>query len=247
MRWPSNRVPVAIARQDCQTWPAVSTTNFTHDQQCQQVGVTITDVTRSRPRFHEEIGNFLIALRDERGWSLRQAAAIAKQKGLNALTRQILLRLEHGQVKNPEVDVLRALATLYGVPYQDVAQRFIERIFGLRVSFPKTHMNPPHGVTLALRARHDTEEARLLTGGEDAGAAETTARENEEAANIAELESIDSIVAALESAEDTIRRSRLALVTEHTSDARPDSPQFDRGHPTVRPKTARKIRRHRRG
>lgn len=84
-----------------------------------------------RPVFHPEVGAFFRALREEHGWNQRQAASIAERKGLTALTRQVLLRLEAGKTKNPEPVVIRALAALYDVPYEGLVARWVEHRFGV--------------------------------------------------------------------------------------------------------------------
>lgn len=84
-----------------------------------------------RPVFHPEIGLFFKGLREKRGWTQRQAEDIAARRNLASLTRQVLWRLESGKVKNIEPDVLRDAATLYELPYTQVAARFIADRYGL--------------------------------------------------------------------------------------------------------------------
>lgn len=88
---------------------------------------------RKRPVFHPELATFFRHLRAGRGWSLRGAASQAQRWKLTPLTYQALFRLERGQVKNPEPEVLKALATLYDMPYDTLAGRFIEQRYGLRL------------------------------------------------------------------------------------------------------------------
>lgn len=71
-----------------------------------------------RPVFYPDLGEYFEGLRAAEGWSQSDAARFAAQRGLTALTRQVLLRLENGATKNPEPDVLRAVADLYGQDYQ---------------------------------------------------------------------------------------------------------------------------------
>lgn len=87
---------------------------------------------RQRPVFYKELGEFFAALRPS-DWTQSDAARYAKRRGLKALSRNVLLRLEKGQVKNPEPDVLKALATLYDMPYETLAGRFIEQRYGIRL------------------------------------------------------------------------------------------------------------------
>src|SRR6185503_14598728 len=53
-----------------------------------------------------------------------------------ALTRQVLLRLETGQTKNPEPQVLKAIAALYDLDYSDVVQRFVSARYGAARDLP---------------------------------------------------------------------------------------------------------------
>lgn len=104
-------------------------------------GVRIADVPRVRPVFYPELGAFFTELRTNRAWTMRQTAALADRKGLNALTRQVLFRLEKGQIKNPEPDVLQAVAQLYDVPYPELVTRFVSRRYGIDLASNK---NPSH-------------------------------------------------------------------------------------------------------
>jgi transcriptional regulator with XRE-family HTH domain len=87
-------------------------------------------VPRVRPKYHPAMGLFFKELRESRDWSQRQAAAIAERRGLTELSRQILFRLERGQIKNPEPEVLRDVAALYDLSYADVVERFISARYG---------------------------------------------------------------------------------------------------------------------
>lgn len=79
---------------------------------------------RKRPVFLPACGRFLEELRVAKGWSLRQAASIARRQRLDPLNYQVLFRLEKGQTKKPSAATLKALADLYEVDYQDVVDRF---------------------------------------------------------------------------------------------------------------------------
>ena len=89
---------------------------------------------RVRPAFHPELGLFFRKLRTDRGWTMRQAATIAaKRPEQRPLTRQVLLRIEGGQIKNPEPDVLRALAGLYKVDYEALVGMFFAQRYGIDI------------------------------------------------------------------------------------------------------------------
>lgn len=113
---------------------------------CQQQNVATGNATRfevlasgqmrRRPVYFKELGDFLIALREGKKWQQAHAAARAKRRGLVALTRQVLLRLEKGQTKSPDPDALRAVAALYGVDYVDLVIRMMNERYGLGHDLP---------------------------------------------------------------------------------------------------------------
>jgi hypothetical protein len=102
-----------------------------------QGGIACESV-RKRPVFHPELGKFFEGLRDARKWSLRGTASLAERRGLNPpLTYQVLFRLEAGQIKNPEPDVLRAIAALYELGYEHVVARFVEQRYAIASDLPR--------------------------------------------------------------------------------------------------------------
>lgn len=80
---------------------------------------------RERPVHHQALGEYFVGLREQKAWAQNEAAELAQRRGLRALSRQVLLRLERGQIKNPEPAVLKAAALLYGVPYLDIVRKFV--------------------------------------------------------------------------------------------------------------------------
>ena len=94
----------------------------------------------TRPVFHPKIGDFFTGLRESKGWTQRQAEHIAKRKRLTALTRQVLWRLEKGKTKNIEPEKLRQLAVLYGVPYEQLLERFIPQRYGIARGSSEEHV-----------------------------------------------------------------------------------------------------------
>lgn len=208
-----------------------------------------------RPRFHTAIGEYLKGLREAKQWTMRQAADIASRRaGSGALTRQVMLRMEWGQVKNPKAVVLRAYAALYGIRYEDLARRYVESNY--------SHVYDTHvGSDLAWPPRH-TEPEESLTGGIHDGGAETevslSTAHDELRANLSELasetEELDagSALDALESVEHDlqrvgaiIRRSRIALVLGRTPNPRVSPPERISGSADLRPKANRQTRRRR--
>ena len=103
--------------------PRVSTTETTSAVAWENV--------RRRPVYHPELGSFFRELRKSQGWTLRQAGDIAHRRGLTSLSRQVLFRLERGQTKNPEPEVLQALAKLYNFSYSVLVGRLTKARYGL--------------------------------------------------------------------------------------------------------------------
>jgi transcriptional regulator with XRE-family HTH domain len=92
---------------------------------------------RERPVYFPRLGAYLRGLRtakqhtDPRWKQQTFAEQSAKAHGLVRLTRQVILRMEKGQVKDPDPDVLRSFADLYGVPFVMVFAEFIQEKYGV--------------------------------------------------------------------------------------------------------------------
>jgi len=125
-----------------------------------------------RPVFHPELGAFFEELREKRGWTQSQAADLAQRRDLHVLTRQVLLRLEDGKTKNPEPEVLRAVAVLYEVPYDDLVAKWVATRFGTALSAEGRDL-----------VRHSGGEDRRIgdggVGGDDSIAARALERERQ--------------------------------------------------------------------
>jgi transcriptional regulator with XRE-family HTH domain len=112
---------------------------------------------------YKELGDFFIGLRAARGWTQSHAADIAQRRELAPLTRQVLLRLERGQTKDPSPGVLKAIASLYEIPHEEVVRRLAAVKYG--VSLTPDHftevMEREFGDGAERRARDDDEAALL--------------------------------------------------------------------------------------
>lgn len=84
-----------------------------------------------RPIFLKELGDFFASLREGRGWTQSDAARYAKQKQLGGLSRNVILRLEAGKIKNPEPGTLRAVALLYDLSYDATVKEYTRVRFGI--------------------------------------------------------------------------------------------------------------------
>lgn len=83
-----------------------------------------------RPVFHAELGAELAKLREkDMGWTQEQVVRFAKQKGLE-VGMGALKSLEAGKTKFPDADILKALSTLYEVPYEDLVLKFVRANYG---------------------------------------------------------------------------------------------------------------------
>ena len=87
----------------------------------------------ARPVFHEDLGALLVSLRKDRNLGQRQVAKIAERRGL-PLSQQVLLRLEKGKTKNVEPETLRALASVYGLSYEELAGWWIKHRYGVKTA-----------------------------------------------------------------------------------------------------------------
>lgn len=115
-----------------------------------------------RPVFHPDLGRYFAELRKAHGWKQSQAAHFAARRGLAALTRQVLLRLENGKTKNPEPDVLRAVGDLYGVPYEQLVTRCVEAQYGVELRPARPGEARPAAWGQPGLAAGDEDELRLL-------------------------------------------------------------------------------------
>lgn len=136
--------------EDKSTWNALSTANFCGGLQYIPTPNDHHDPMADRPVFHPDIGKFLADRREEKGWTQRQAIDIAQRRGI-ALGLGPLRFLELGRTKYPDADLLRAVAKLYGLSFDKLAQRFAEANYGVLFDLPG------HG--------SDQESRRPLDGG----------------------------------------------------------------------------------
>jgi len=133
--------------------------------------------TQPRRVFSAEIGEFFRSLRRGRKLGLRQAASIAqkmadKRPELRPLTRNTLQRLEKGRTKNPEPELLRAIASLYDIPFPNLLVAYIRERYQL--SEADIDLLRP-----ALGLEHGSDE--VIPGGQDSGSAEASDRRVEPA------------------------------------------------------------------
>jgi len=80
-----------------------------------------------------EFGAFLATLREGFRWKQSQAANIAGRRGIR-VSYQALRGLESGVTQSPEPELLRSLAQLYRVPYEELVRRFVEERYGVSMA-----------------------------------------------------------------------------------------------------------------
>ena len=83
-----------------------------------------------RTFYEGELGQYFRGLRENQGWSLRQAVRIAEERRL-PVTLGALRWLEGGFTKNPEAELIQALAKLYGESYGTVVQEVARHVFAI--------------------------------------------------------------------------------------------------------------------
>lgn len=103
-------------------------------------GRTMTVPTMTaRKVFSVELGRFFVQLRESTGegkrrWTQRQAAQIADNRGLSALTKGTLWRLEAGKIKHPSAQVLHDVAALYRRPYDVIVREVVRIVYDIAPS-----------------------------------------------------------------------------------------------------------------
>jgi transcriptional regulator with XRE-family HTH domain len=119
---------------------------------------------RDRPNYYKDLAAFLVGLRTARKWNQSRAVKEAHRKGLTAITRQILLRMENGQVKDPDVEVLQQLARLYGQDERVILNSLLREKYRVEIDLLRQPSAVPSGETTdalhvqiaQLQARYDT-------------------------------------------------------------------------------------------
>ena len=87
---------------------------------------------RQRPVVRNRgLGNYFQELRENRGWTLSRAVLLADQRRL-PITRGALKWLEGGLTKNPDPELIRALSTLYGEPYESIVQEVTKHVYAIK-------------------------------------------------------------------------------------------------------------------
>lgn len=170
-----------------------------------------------RPIVHKEFGEYVEGLRTAKGWEHQMdAARYAAQRGVKVVTRNKLVRLESGKTRNPSAELLRGIARLYEVPYEEVVSVYTRYQFGIDLAIVRDQ--PRHVRTGQL-------EPQLEGGGSVVKThAETGLQQDSRAAVLADT------------ARDVIHRlvNTLAAVGEpiHLEDAStPDVKPPSRGRP----------------
>lgn len=78
----------------------------------------MTDTDATAARTGSALGRHLAAIRNDRGYSLRQVAELTTPPVSNAYLSQI----EKGKIKQPSPNILHALARLYKTSYEQLMQ-----------------------------------------------------------------------------------------------------------------------------
>lgn len=123
----------------------------------------VAQAARQRPVFHERYGQDLKALREAHGWSVQQAVNLAIGKGHRGLTWNKLTWLESGKTKLPDRDTLEAIAAIYELRYEELAEHYIQANYGTEVFRRARGTKKRAAARLAPRTPAiSAEERRLL-------------------------------------------------------------------------------------
>lgn len=201
---------------------------------------SMADVPKG-PGPHAEFGEWIREKRRcAKNRTQPKAVLAARRLGLHLITQGKLTHLERGWNRNPDPELLRQVATLFQVPYEEVVAHWVAHRFGTTTSA---------GAPLASHSRHAVAEEAALMGGSDESdetQARTKSEDDDIQKGLSELQALTDIVSSLESAEDSIRRARLALTERRAPDPRDPSPKLGQSDPYLRPKPNRQTRRRRR-
>lgn len=129
---------VTPPRFDCQQLNGATVNNAPQ-------AVIASEEMRRRPVYSKDLGEFFTSLREAHGWNQSEAAEFAHRRGHKPLTRQVLLRLERGQTKNPEPEVLRSVAKLYGISYPRIIAAVVKCRYNIDVT-DRAALNTETGV-----------------------------------------------------------------------------------------------------
>jgi transcriptional regulator with XRE-family HTH domain len=100
------------------------------------------DPVSARPVYHLGIGKELRDVRERKHWSAKQVCQFASSKGFPQVTPQSLRGLETGQTQYPDADVIRGVAAVFDLRYEQLAWRYITANYGLRPEFSLPDVEP---------------------------------------------------------------------------------------------------------
>jgi transcriptional regulator with XRE-family HTH domain len=98
-----------------------------------------------RPVFNAELGSYFATLREQRGWTQRQATELARRRGIQGIAKQTIWRIEQGKVKHPEAETLRAFSLLYSVPFDDLVGRYVQGQYGIEARLDREEVTTVEG------------------------------------------------------------------------------------------------------
>jgi transcriptional regulator with XRE-family HTH domain len=78
----------------------------------------MTDENPSATRAGSALGNHLAAIRNDRGYSLRQVEGLTN----NVISNAYLSQIESGKIQQPSPNILHALANVYRISYEQLME-----------------------------------------------------------------------------------------------------------------------------
>jgi len=114
----------------------------------------MTDENPTTPKPGSLLGSHLAAIRNDRGYSLRQVEGLTN----NVISNAYLSQIESGKIQQPSPNILHALANVYRISYEQLME-MAGFIVGNREKGDVTH---GRAATFAELNLSDDEERELL-------------------------------------------------------------------------------------
>lgn len=116
-------------------------------------------------------GQYLTELRKAADLSLDEVVALAKRRKTGQVSKSALSLYERGEIKNPNPEMLQALAAIYQVPFEELAQKWFNQRFSFAATSESKLTLPgaiggKNKIELVLPAEHVALQAKLEPGSE---------------------------------------------------------------------------------
>jgi transcriptional regulator with XRE-family HTH domain len=119
--------------------------------------------------FWPDLGAYFLALRDEKGWGLREAADFAARRKIEGVNYQLLHRLEKGKQKRIDASHIKGIARLYGKDFDEVTAEVTKRLYRPDSEGHQENLRGPKGNPLHLTSTAVTRNTSAVGRATDGG------------------------------------------------------------------------------